>query len=58
MGDYGQRGYDDDMLERAFEEGCRHGYRKAMMESGSFEERRGRDYGFEEKMERLRRRYE
>ena len=29
---YGQRDDDDKMLEKAFKEGCEHGYKKAMRE--------------------------
>lgn len=58
---YNQRGYDDDtMLERAFEEGCKHGYHKAMREFEGFNERGGRIHfkeGFEEKIERLKEKY-
>ena len=58
----GMRREDDDyMLEKAFKEGCEHGYRKAMREVG-FNERGGssrgnyRD-GFEEKIEKLKEKY-
>lgn len=48
------------MLEKAFKEGCEHGYRKAMREMG-FDERRGMrgNYreGFEEKIEKLKEKY-
>lgn len=48
------------MLERAFKEGCEHGYRKAMREIG-FDERRSmrENYreGFEEKIEKLKEKY-
>ena len=45
---------DDYMLEKAFKEGCEHGYRKAMREAG-FDERGGYSRGnyregFEEKL--------
>lgn len=66
----GSRREDDDyMLEKAFKEGCEHGYKKAMREAG-FDERggmRGGHYsgnfrgsyreGFEEKIEKLKERY-
>lgn len=48
------------MLEKAFKEGCEHGYRKAMREIG-FDERRSMrgNYreGFEEKIEKLKEKY-
>ena len=48
------------MLEKAFKEGCEHGYRKAMREMG-FDERRSMrgNYreGFEEKIEKLKEKY-
>ena len=57
---------NDRMLERAFEEGCKHGYKKAMreLESNGFGERgSGMGFrtnykdGFEEKLEKLKRMY-
>lgn len=58
---YNQRGYDDDhMLEKAFKEGCEHGYHKAMRELEGYNERGGRIHfkeGFEEKIERLKEKY-
>ena len=58
----GMRREDGDyMLEKAFKEGCEHGYRKAMREAG-FDERSGlyrgsyRE-GFEEKIEKLKEKY-
>lgn len=67
-GGRGSRREDEDyMLEKAFKEGCEHGYKKAMREVG-FDERgsygsprgsyRG-SYreGFEEKIEKLKERY-
>lgn len=57
----GSRREDEEyLLEKAFKEGCEHGYKKAMREAG-FSERgnyRG-DYreGFEEKIEKLKRMY-
>ena len=61
---YGQRGYeredDDKILEKAFKEGCEHGYKKAMREAESYNERKTHTYneGFEEKIERLKKKYE
>lgn len=60
----GSRREDDDyMLEKAFKEGCEHGYKKAMREAG-FEERGGSGgmrgsyrEGFEEKIEKLKEKY-
>lgn len=58
---YNQRGHDEDhMLERAFKEGCEHGYKKAMKELEGYSERGGRIHfreGFEEKLERLKEKY-
>lgn len=68
---YGQRGHnhyedEDRMLEKAFEEGCEHGYKKAMRDLEAYEERKGRmgsglrtNYreGFEEKIEKLKEKY-
>ena len=62
---YGQRGgyehhEDDNLLEKAFKEGCEHGYKKAMRELEGFNERGGRaNYreGFEEKIEKLKEKY-
>lgn len=61
---YGQREHEDidHMLEKAFKEGCEHGYKKAMREAESFNERgrMGRiNYreGFEEKIEKLKEKY-
>ncbi len=67
-GGRGSRREDEDyMLEKAFKEGCEHGYKKAMREAG-FDERGGSrgqrgsyrgSYreGFEEKIEKLKERY-
>ena len=50
----------DHLLEKAFKEGCEHGYKKAMKETG-YEERGlyGGSYreGFEEKIEKLKEKY-
>lgn len=61
---YGQRDDMDHMLEKAFKEGCEHGYKKAMREFEHLDERGGRmggrvNYreGFEEKIERLKEKY-
>ena len=55
-GGRGSRREDEDyMLEKAFKEGCEHGYKKAMREAG-FDERGMRGSyreGFEEKIEKL-----
>lgn len=61
--DYNEKGsHDDHMLEKAFKEGCEHGYKKAMREMEGYDERsRGKlNYkeGFEEKIEKLKRKYE
>lgn len=49
------------MLEKAFKEGCEHGYKKAMREAGFDERGRGMrgSYreGFEEKIEKLKEKY-
>jgi len=56
----------EEMLEKAFKEGCEHGYKKAMRELESYNERGGRmgigsrtNYreGFEEKIEKLKKKY-
>ena len=59
-GGYGMRDDMDHMLEKAFKEGCEHGYKKAMREADNFDERRGRTSyreGFEEKIEMLKKKY-
>lgn len=63
-GGYGQRDDDDKMLEKAFKEGCEHGYKKAMREMEGYNERGGRmgprihyKEGFEEKIEKLKEKY-
>lgn len=51
---------DERMLEKAFKEGCEHGYKKAMRELEGYNERGGRtNYreGFEEKIKRLKEMY-
>ena len=60
-GGRGSRREDEDyMLEKAFKEGCEHGYKKAMREAESYNERKTHTYneGFEEKIERLKKKYE
>lgn len=66
---YGQRGYghedEDKVLEKAFKEGCEHGYKKAMRELEGYNERGGRlgggtihyKEGFEEKIAKLKEKY-
>lgn len=60
---YGQREDMDHMLEKAFKEGCEHGYKKAMRELESYNERGSRmgrvsyKEGFEEKIEKLKEKY-
>ena len=62
-GRYNQRDYDeegDHMLEKAFKEGCEHGYKKAMKELEGYNERGGRVHfkeDFEDKIERLKEKY-
>lgn len=59
-GGYGSHEEDDRLLEKAFKEGCEHGYKKAMRELEGFNERgRRTNYreGFEEKIEKLKERY-
>ena len=57
---YNQRESDDNVVEGAFKEGCEHGYKKAMREAEGYNERRTHTYneGFEEKIERLKKKYE
>lgn len=58
---YNQRGHDEDrMLEKAFKEGCEHGYYKAMKELEGYNEKGGRIHfrdDFEDKIERLKEKY-
>ena len=58
---YNQKSYDEDhILEKAFKEGCEHGYHKAMRELEGYNERGGRIHfkeDFEEKIERLKEKY-
>lgn len=60
MGRGSRRDDEDYMLEKAFKEGCEHGYKKAMRES-HFEERGNyrSNYreGFEEKIHKLKEKY-
>lgn len=56
---YNQREIDDTLLEKAFKEGCEHGYKKAMKELEGYNERRPHySEGFEEKMSKLRKKFE
>lgn len=59
---------EDRILEKAFKEGCEHGYKKAMRELEGYNERGGRSSGrtgyrtnykegFEEKIEKLKEKY-
>lgn len=55
---------EDHYLEKAFKEGCEHGYKKAMREMEEYNERGGRmnsriqyKEGFEEKIEKLKEKY-
>lgn len=57
---------EDRILEKAFKEGCEHGYKKAMRELEGYNERNGRlsggsrihyKEGFEEKIEKLKEKY-
>lgn len=64
---YDERGHEyneEHLMEKAFREGCEHGYKKAMRELESYNERGGRiggriNYkeGFEEKIEKLKEKY-
>ena len=59
-GGYGSHEEDDRLLEKAFKEGCEHGYKKAMRELEGFNERGGRIHfkeDFESKIERLKEKY-
>jgi flagellar biosynthesis/type III secretory pathway protein FliH len=62
---YNQRYEDDKVMERAFKEGYEHGYKKAMRDLEEYNERGHRmanrvNYreGFEEKIERLKKKFE
>lgn len=57
--DYSYNKRESDMLEKAFKEGCEHGYKKAMKERENFNEKQ-HPYNddFESKIERLKRKYE
>lgn len=54
-----QKGYNqrESELEKAFKEGCEHGYNKAMRELEGYNERKHYNEGFEEKIEKLRKKY-
>lgn len=54
---YNQR-EDSEILEKAFKEGCEHGYKKAMRELESYSEKKTHyNEGFEEKIEKLKRKF-
>lgn len=62
---YNQRYDEDKMMEKAFKEGYDHGYKKAMRDLKEYNERGHRmanrvNYreGFEEKIERLKKKFE
>ena len=57
---YNQRESNDKILEKAFKEGCEHGYKKAVRELEGYNEKISHSYneGFEEKIERLKKKYE
>ena len=67
--DYSERAHfrehedEDRILEKAFKEGCEHGYKKAMRELEGYNERGRANYrtnyreGFEEKIEKLKEKY-
>lgn len=62
---YNQRHDEDKVMERAFKEGYEHGYKKAMRDLEEYNERGHRmanrvNYreGFEEKIERLKKKFE
>jgi flagellar biosynthesis/type III secretory pathway protein FliH len=62
---YNQRYDDDKVMERAFKEGYEHGYKKAMRDLEDYNERGHKmanrvNYreGFEEKIERLKKKFE
>ncbi len=60
---YDQRHHEDHILEKAFKEGCEHGYNKAMRELEGFHERGGRfrrggfKEDFEKKIEKFKEKY-
>ncbi len=57
---YNLKESEDALLEKAFKEGCSHGYKKAAREFSGYNERKPHVYneGFEEKIERLKKKYE
>ena len=56
---YNQKEVDDALLEKAFKEGYEHGYKKAMKELEGYNEKRPHySEGFEEKMYKLRKKFE
>lgn len=57
---YNEKGGKEHMLEKAFKEGCEHGYKKAMRELESYNEKGDKSYykeDFEEKIARLKEKY-
>lgn len=66
--EFDERGYEgneEHLLEKAFKEGCEHGYKKAMRDLEGYGERgrmgrishRHYKEGFEEKLEKLKEKY-
>ena len=56
---YNTRESEDTLLERAFKEGCEHGYKKALKELDSYDEKKAHSSdGFEDRIARLKRKYE
>lgn len=56
------RHMDDHMLEKAFKEGCEHGYNKAMKELEEYHEKSGKSHDshkgdFDEKIKKLKEKY-
>lgn len=51
---------EDSLIEKAFKEGCEHGYNKAIKEVEDYNEEKAHSYSedFEEKIERLKKKYE
>lgn len=60
---YGHRHHGEYMLEKAFKEGCEHGYNKAMRELEGFHEKSGKlrrggfREEFEDRIEKLKEKY-
>lgn len=55
---YDQKTIEDTLLEKVFKEGCEHGYKKAMQESESYNEKTPHKESLEEKLARLKKKYE